>query len=211
MPYVHEKKVSGMKNLLPLLEQRPHSETVTNPYRLPHRSANLGHYLKAMADRRGRRILVIGEALGYRGGLGTGIPISSCGLFKQAPHPFLRRLARDLAYRGRTREATASIVWEYLANRRTLPLFWNAFPFHPHRRNEPESNRGPTQQEIHEGLSALQLLADWYHPERIAGLGRHGTRAAQIAFPKHQVRALRHPSYGGKQEFIQGMDRLLGR
>jgi hypothetical protein len=199
------------KKLLALLQQRPHTETVTNPYRLPHRSANLGNYLEAMADRRGRRILVIGEALGYRGGLGTGIPISSCGLFEQASHPFLRRLAQDIHYEGELREATASMVWEYLADRRTLPLFWNAFPFHPHRRHEPESNRGPTQTEICEGLTALQLLAAWHRPERIAGLGRLGTRAAQIAFPDRQIFALRHPSYGGKQEFIRGMDRLLAR
>ena len=202
---------SEPKNLLQLLQQRPHTETVTNPYRLPHRAANLSNYLAAMADRRGRRILVIGEALGYRGGLGTGIPISSCGLFEQPPHPFLRRLAQDLHYKGEIREATASIVWEYLADRRTLPLFWNAFPFHPHRPGEPDSNRGPTQREIREGLSALQLLAAWHRPERIAGLGRHGTRAAQIAFPDRQIVALRHPSYGGKREFIRGMDRLLGR
>ncbi len=198
-------------SLLPLLEKRRHTAVVTNPYRLPHRSANLVAYLEAMAARRGRRVLVIGEALGYRGGLGTGIPISSCGLFERPPHPFLRRLAQDICYEGEVKEATASIVWEYLSARRTLPLFWNAFPFHPHRQNEPNSNRGPTRTEIQEGQTALHLLAAWYRPQRIAGLGRLGTRAAQLAFPGSPIFALRHPSYGGKQEFIEGMDRLLRR
>ncbi len=192
------------------LEARPHSPTVTNPYRLPNRSENLRCYLQAMLQQPGRRILVIGEALGYRGGLLTGIPISCERLLREQHHPFWRRLAQQLVIEGSTTEATASIVWAYLAERRRIPLFWNAFPFHPHHLGEPQGNRAPNAVEMSEGTPYLQALADLYQPGLIAGLGRKGTIAAERAFPGLQVHALRHPSYGGKQLFQQGMDRLLG-
>ena len=101
-------------------------------------------------------------------------------------------------------------MWDYLARRRTLPLFWNAFPFHPHHEGKPLSNRAPTADEISEGISYLRLIGEWYRPQHVAGLGRKGARALERAFPGCRVAALRHPSYGGKNEFIRGMDRLLG-
>ncbi len=193
------------------LEMRQHSPTVTNPYRLPNRSDNLRHYLRELLQQPGRRVLVVGEALGYRGGLLTGIPISCERVLRERRHPFWRRLAPQLTIEGDTAEATASIVWDYLANRRRIPLFWNAFPFHPHQREELQGNRAPSAAEVAEGIPHLQALAQLYQPALIAGLGRKGTEAAQRAFPNVQVRPLRHPSYGGKQAFQQGMDRLLAR
>ena len=72
------------------------------------------------SGRSGRRVLVVGEALGYRGGLLTGIPISCERLLREQRHPFWRRLAPQLTIEGDTPEATATIVWDYLANRRRI-------------------------------------------------------------------------------------------
>ncbi len=198
-----------VEQFIALLEKRPHSPTVTNPYRLPHRSDNLRAYLEAMLDRRHRRILLVGEAPGYRGGLLTGIPFSSCSLLSQAPHPFLRSLRERTRVSGRTGEATAGMVWHYLHRRRILPLFWNAFPFHPHLAGLETSNRAPTAAESAEGQRYLQLIGRLYRPQSIAGLGRKGTEAACGAFPEHPVTRIRHPSYGGKREFVRGMDALF--
>ena len=115
------------------LRERTDSATVQNPYRRPGREANLRSYLEAMLSRPGRRMLLVGEAPGYRGCLHTGIPFSSEALLREAPHPFLARLRPALQLQGYRTEATASIAWAALVGRRTLPLFWNAFPFHPHR------------------------------------------------------------------------------
>lgn len=201
--------MENINRFIQRLEARPHSASATNPYRLPHRSHNLRHYLQALLAQPGRRILVIGEALGYRGGLLTGIPISSERLLREADHPFWRKLAPSLNVAGDTAEATASIAWDYLANRRRIPLFWNAFPFHPCRPGEPATNRAPNAAELAEGIPYLRELAAIYQPQLIAGLGHKGSTAARRAFPEHSVRALRHPSYGGKQDFIDGMDKLL--
>lgn len=198
-----------LEQLITSLESRPPSPVVTNPYRLPHRSDNLRVYLQAMLARRGRRILLVGEAPGYRGGLLTGIPFSSTALLTRAPHPFLRALQGRIWVCGEMSEATATIVWTYLQRRRTLPLFWNAFPFHPHRESEEASNRAPTAVEVEEGQVYLQRIAALYRPERIAGLGQRGSDAAERAFPDRTVRRIRHPSHGGRADFIRGVDALL--
>lgn len=191
------------------LEQQAHSRQLQNPYRLAGRSHNLRVYLEALLGQEGRRILVVGEALGYRGGLHTGIPFSSARLVQTSPHPFWRRLRRHLVVDSDCSEATASMVWDYLARRRRLPLFWNALPFHPHRQDEACSNRSPTAAEVQAGQPYLRALAEGWQPDIVAGVGAKGYQAACRALPEARVLALRHPSYGGKRAFCQGMDRLL--
>ena len=181
-----------------------------NPYHLPNRSENLQIYLETLFAQPGRRILVVGEALGYRGGLHTGIPFSSARLVRQSSHAFWRRLRNRLVVHSNISEATASIVWDYLGPRRRIPLFWNALPFHPHDTGEPLSNRAPSAAEIDLGQRYLRLLADAWQPEIVAGVGNKGSLAARRALPEYKVQDLRHPSYGGKQAFCSGMDRLLG-
>ena len=200
-----------LEDFLRQLRRRQHSPIVQNPYRLPGREDNLHVYLQALSQRPGRRILLVGEAPGYRGCLLTGIPFSSEALLTEPPHRFLRQLRHDLHIEGATSEATASMVWAFLAGRRTLPLFWNAFPFHPHRRGEPQSNRAPGAAEVVEGRSYLQALGRLYRPGLVAGVGNKGYAAACAAFPDLVVGRIRHPSYGGKREFNEGMRRLYRR
>jgi uracil-DNA glycosylase len=191
------------------LEAREDSDDLSNPYRQSRYSGNLGVYLDALFRQPGRRILIVGEALGYRGGAHTGIPFSSSRLVAYSDHPFWRNLRGQVQVDSDISEATASIVWEYLRARRRIPLFWNALPFHPHRKGDLASNRAPNAQEIREGAHILQTLATEYQPDLVAGLGHKGTAAALKALPEFKVAALRHPSYGGKQSFCRGMDNLL--
>lgn len=199
----------GIGEFVEALATRADSKRVGNPWRHHACRHNLRCYLQAMLSRPGRRVLLVGEALGYRGGKLTGIPFSSEMLLRRAPHLFLRSLRGQLELEGRTSEATATIVWEALARRRRIPLFWNAFPFHPHQPERPDSNRAPTAREISEGQAYLQLLAELYQPQVIAGLGHKGTRSASLAFPDRQVTQIRHPSYGGKSDFMRGIASLL--
>ena len=188
----------------------PEREDLGNPYRQAHCKDNLQAYLRAQFAQPGRRILVVGEALGYRGGWHTGIPFSSARLVMESEHPFWRKLRPQLTVDCDVSEATASITWDYLKQRRRIPLFWNALPLHPRVAGDPLSNRAPNAAELQAGLSFLQALGDAYQPDLIAGVGGKGTMAAEKAFPRRRVHALRHPSYGGKAQFCQGMDRLLG-
>ena len=193
------------------LAGRPNNEACFNPYRDPGARHNLEQYLSLVASRPGRPVLLVGEALGYRGGRLTGIPFSSERLLRDAPHALLRTLRGRVQIKGDSSEATATLVWSALEGRRRLPLFWNAFPFHPHRPGYPDSNRAPTAAEVSEGQDYLRRLVAIYHPRLVAGLGKKGYQAAQRALPDTRVSPLRHPSYGGKREFERGLDKLLRR
>lgn len=191
------------------LTRHPTTATVANPYRDPTLAGNLRRYLQAMSNMTGKRILLVGEAPGYKGCKLTGIPFSSGKIFQQCKHPLLKELAAQIRLDTVESENTATIVWEYLSRKRTTPLFWNAFPFHPHLPGNPCSNRAPTAAEIEAGISHLQRLHDLYQPDFIAGIGAKGVCSAQTAFPQQEVMAIRHPSYGGKADFIAGMNKLM--
>lgn len=191
------------------LRKKENSETITNPYRRKALSDNLGFYLEQMSKVKGKRVLLVGEAPGFKGCLHTGIPFSSGKLFESVPHPFIESLAPQLKIKQYVSENTAKIVWEYLLDHATVPLFWNAYPFHPHPKGQLLKNRAPTRAEVQEGTGYLKQLYELFGPEMIAGLGRKGTECAQLAFPDQHIRYIRHPSYGGKRDFIAGMNQLL--
>lgn len=180
---------------------------VTNPYANPRLKHNLERYLDAVAMRPGDRLLLVGEALGYRGGLHTGIPFTSARLLRTAPHRFLQALKPTLDLRGNETEATAASLWQFLARRTRIPLCWNAFPFHPHKRGNPTSNRAPNSRELAVGRELLTLLIESYHPNHIIAVGNAAYRAVGSLPTNARVSRVRHPSYGGKSEFMVGMAR----
>ncbi len=201
---------AALREFLQGLSARAHRRDSCNPYRLPGRLHNLQVYLDAMLHRPGRRVLLVGEAPGYRGCLLTGIPFTSPRLLDRAPHPFLRRLRPRLQLGGDSGEATATCVWRGLARRRRLPLFWNAFPFHPHPAGRPLGNRPPNARELQEGQRYLRRLAHLYRPELVVGVGRRGFEAACRALPDLPLLRIRHPSHGGQQAFLDGLEQVYG-
>ena len=196
-------------NFIADLAAFPESEYLANPYLDVRMCENLRAYLTAVFHQPGRRVLLVGEALGYRGGVLTGIPFSSARLASQSSHKFWRELRPDLSLAGDTSEATASIVWDYLASRRRIPLCWNGLPFHPHHKGDRSTNRAPQTAELERGRAFLTRLIDAYQPDRIAAVGGKAATALACAAPSVSFSAIRHPSYGGKREFVEGMDRLL--
>ncbi|KAA3641885.1 MAG: hypothetical protein DWP95_05895 [Proteobacteria bacterium] len=186
-----------------------HRPQCHNPYRNPDLADNLFQYLLAVKIFNSQPVLLVGEALGYKGGRLTGIPFSCGDMYSRFNHPLLLELKSKLILTTRESENTATMVWEYLTEKQQTPLFWNAFPFHPYQVRRPKTNRAPTAKEIQQGSRYLQQLADIFQPTTIAGIGRKGQLAAQKAFPSHAIQRIRHPSFGGKREFISGMDDLF--
>jgi uracil-DNA glycosylase len=158
-----------------------------------------------LAERPGPRILLVGEALGYRGGIQTGIPFSSTRLLRSAPHQFLKQLKPALHLTGNDAEGTAAALWQFLAGRSRIPLCWNAFPFHPYRPGDPDSNRTPNAAELQLGIELLSQLVDSYQPQTVIAVGNAAARATAQAVHSTQVTKVRHPSYGGRREFMEGM------
>ena len=199
-----------ISNYVARLSKRKNSETVFNPYRSKALAGNLEIYLNYIFSQSGDNILLIGEAPGYKGCRLTGIPFSSGALINAKQHRIFSDIADDIVLKKVELENSASAVWESLSDVKRYPLFWNAFPFHPHPKGDSNKNRAPNKQEMIEGEVYLSALAEIFAPTTIAGIGRKGELAGKQVFPENDVVYIRHPSYGGKKEFIVGMERVLG-
>ena len=199
----------SIKNFVDGLALRGKRPQTFNPYKNPDLVANLFHYLVAVKKINTQPVLLVGEALGSKGGRLTGIPFSCGDVFTRFNHPLLVELKPKLILSTQESENTATMVWEYLTEKQQTPLFWNAFPFHPYQYRRPKTNRAPTNKEVEQGSRYLKQLADIFQPLLIAGIGRKGQLAGQKAFPNREISCIRHPSFGGKREFIAGMDGLF--
>ena len=197
--------LTGNQQFVDLLAGLAPGTAAVNPYRDPGLCNNLNAYMALLSERPGPRILLVGEALGYRGGSQTGIPFSSTRLLRSAPHQFLKALKPRLQLSGNDAEATAAALWQFLKGRRRIPLCWNAYPFHPHRPGEPNSNRGPNARELGLGLEILGQLMTLYRPEAIIAVGNAAGRATGKMAARLPTLQVRHPSYGGRREFLDGM------
>jgi uracil-DNA glycosylase len=153
-------------------------------------------------------ILLIGEAPGYRGCRLTGIPFTSGEVIKNSKHTIFKELGSEIVPPQIISENTATILWEFLGSTKSVPILWNAFPFHPHQSDNPESNRKPDVSEIKEGETYLRIIYDLFKPRKLCSLGRVGESILKELFPKNTTTYIRHPSYGGKEKFIKGMNKV---
>ncbi len=199
----------AIDDLIEELRSFPNTAYVTNPYLVDAVAENLRIYLEEMCSISGRRVLLVGEAPGYRGCGITGIPFTSGAVIEKLDHPIFESLRERLWLSKIESENTASIVWNYLLDKDKTPLFWNSFPFHPHPINNPKKNRAPTREEIQFGVGMLKNIYELFRPDSVAGIGRCGVSCAGSAYPDKKISYIRHPSYGGKTDFVEGMDKIL--
>jgi len=103
------------------LSKKRNTLTVSNPYLDPALANNLKIYLNAIYQLPDKPILLVGEALGFKGGKLTGIPFSSGQVFDRFDHPFLQQIRKNITLNNIESENTATIVWEYLTKRQITP------------------------------------------------------------------------------------------
>ena len=140
------------------------------------RRRRLRRYLEPRAE---TRLLLVGEAAGYRGARVSGIPFTS---------------ERQLTGTGPA-EATATIVQRTLAELGLDAVCWNVVPTHP---GTPTSNRRPSREEVEASRPFLEELAAG---RRILAVGR---LAAEVTGAPY----IRHPAHGGAAEFRAGLLRF---
>jgi len=176
------------------------------------RRRNLRLYLSEM-DAIGPRMLLVGEAVSYRGGRLTGIAFVSESLMLGGIDTRSRRiLGADRGYRKATAgprlstEASATMVWGTIREITPLPMLWNAFPFHPFHAGNPDSNRAPTSAELATGERFITRLLKLFAFSRIIAIGNHASASLARMGVAHEK--VRHPSQGGKNLFVEGMARL---
>jgi len=205
-----------IKTFITTLAKTQTSSHVFNPYGYKHhenniRRGNLTQYLQNLHDRK-PSVMLVGEAPGYRGCRLTGIPFTSPYLIKSeatSQHLFGNNQGylTTIEWPHIQREASATIVWQVLTKLPTLPLLWNAFPFHPHKSGNPQSNRTPKGSEIALGRPFLTQLLHLFPITRIIAIGNKAdTALTSWEIPHKKVR---HPAHGGKQQFADGILQLL--
>jgi uracil-DNA glycosylase len=151
-------------------------------------------------------LLLLGEAAGYQGCHVSGVPFTSERLLLAGAIPRVGAPRRRLSTRVTPwSEPSATIVWGVLHElglaERTI--LWNAFPWHPHRPGELQSNRTPTPAEVEQGRAALAAMLAAFPRAHVAAVGR---KAEALLHSVGRVEAaLRHPAMGGAERFRAGL------
>jgi uracil-DNA glycosylase len=175
------------------------------------RRENLGIYLTEMLDR-SPRVLLVGEAPGFRGMRLTGVPFTNRSILEGPANSFglfgpgkCYVLPPDAA--GVPAEPTATVMWQVLAELEFLPLLWSAFPWHPHLPGKPLSNRTPTPAETALGAPFRQALIELFDIKSVVAVGNVAHQSLQRS--GLEVPKVRHPSHGGRSGFKRGLEQLL--
>jgi uracil-DNA glycosylase len=181
--------------------------------------------LQAYLDKRlGKaQLAVIGEALGYRGGHFSGIPMTSERLLLgrskklqlKTSDIFLKHMPRRTSRPEKCpdgfSEPTATIVWSTLLKLGVKPdefVLWNAFPWHSFdARRGLLSNRMPNKAERAAGLPVLNAFLELFPCEQVVALGK--IAAAQLEQLRVKAQCIRHPASGGAKIFREQMARIL--
>lgn len=174
------------------------------------RRENLLIYLKQMS-KLNPKILLVGEAPGYRGCRLTGVPftseyllmnnISGLSLFGSEKGYKLAAQKDKLL-----KEATATIIWETLLKYDIVSLAWNAFPFHPHKEGDGQTNRTPLKGELLIGEKPLLQMIEMFNIKNIVAVGGKAEQTLnKLNISCHKVR---HPAQGGKNEFVEGIRKI---
>ena len=162
------------------------------------------------------RLAIIGEALGYRGGHFSGIPMTSERMLL-GNQPVIvagikpRRTSRPSVCPNGFSEPTATIVWGALLRLGLKPdqfVLWNAFPWHSFDpRRGPLSNRMPNKSEQLSGRPALKAFLELFACEQIVALGK--IAAAQLKQLGVNAHCVRHPASGGAKLFRQQIAKIV--
>jgi hypothetical protein len=184
---------------------------VVNPYRQAfpeldgpgaarRRRENLEAYLERVEV---PRLVLFGEALGFRGGRFSGIAFTS---ERQLAGPAERRLPwGGSPFRATSRnpalwlEPSGSVVWGALGGEARGALVWNVFPWHPYGARGPLSNRTPERGLVMANLHVLERLLGEIDGARVLAVGR--TAQAALVALGVEAPALRHPAHGGADIF----------
>ena len=223
-----------LNEFLRLLRKSP-SGAVFNPWWKVDEHNDIGGHAPAiqrqqlrayLQERRGSaKVAVIGEALGYRGGHFSGIPMTSERILlgrsnkvRMKSDDLLsdvkpRRTSKSEKWPDGFSEPTATIVWGALLRLGLKPdqfVLWNAFPWHsfePHR--GMLSNRTPNKSEGSAGLPVLKAFLELFPCEQVVALGK--IAATQLEKLDVDAQCIRHPASGGAKLFRQQIAALVQR
>ena len=149
----------------------------------------------------------IGRDLGHRGGRRTGLALTddihieahAARWDLQAPRPTKGHAVA---------ERTAAVIWSVL-HEVDVPIFlWNVFPLHPHEPGDPFTNRAHNARERLVGEEILREIVTLLRPARLVAIGGDAAKCAHRIAGELDVVQIRHPSYGGQNDFLRQARKL---
>ena len=164
------------------------------------------------------RLAIVGEALGYRGGHFSGIPMTSERMLLSKQQHIVagikpRRTSKPSVCPDGFSEPTATIVWGALLKIGVLPeefVLWNAFPWHSFDpRRGLLSNRTPNKLEQLSGRPVLKAFLELFPFDQIVALGK--IAAAQLEAIGARAHSVRHPASGGARLFREQIAVVLNK
>src|SRR5438270_11110709 len=228
------ERARSVEKLVQLLKKSP-SGAVFNPWWQVDKQNDIGpnaprvrrKQLRAYLRKRlGKtQLVVIGEALGYRGGHFSGIPMTSERILLGRSNKVRMKsddLLSDVEPRRTSKpekspdgfsEPTATIVWTALFRLGLKPdhfVLWNAFPWHSFdSRRDLLSDRMPNKSEQAAGLPVLKAFLELFPCDQVVALGK--IAAAQLEGLNVNAHCIRHPASGGAKLFRQQITVLVHR
>ncbi|MDF4194206.1 uracil-DNA glycosylase, partial [Bacillus amyloliquefaciens] len=180
------------------------------------RENNLKEYLNFLKSRRKVKLIIVAEAMGYKGGKFTGIPLTSERLLLNK-HRYVKvggftksNFHQTSIKSNGFSEPTSTILWDLInSNNINIDefLLWNIFPFHPYKRYNKCSNRTPLSSEIEEGGYYLKLILKIWPQVSIVGIGKK----SQNYLTRHRIEhhQVTHPANGRKAQFVLDFQNAL--
>ena len=169
------------------------------------RRANLTAFLRAV-QRLHIDTIWMGRDLGYRGGRRTGLALTDECHLPAISKIYGGAVAMQATIGPAMAERTAAEIWAVIGRLSGPPFLWNVFPFHPHEENEPLSNRKFTSRELAAVHGINSTLISELGIRRIVAIGQDAAHySADFGV---EVVTVRHPSYGGVNEFRAGIRAL---
>lgn len=173
------------------------------------RERNVRRYQELIAagmDSGGPRVMLVGEAPGYRGHTVTGVPFMSMRQVTARPGLITGAAQGDgfalPEHPAADWEQSSGIVWRALAAwRGPLPLMWAVYPNHPHEPGRPATNRAPRATEVSAGAPIALALAEAFGITTFLAVGRKAQGA--LARAGIEATAVRHPAQGGARAFTE--------
>jgi hypothetical protein len=169
------------------------------------RSKNLTKLLEA-ATREKVETIWFGRDLGYLGGRRTGVAFTD-EVHLNAHSRMYGDLELEKATKGSVvSERTANMVWDVIDTINRPIFLWNIFPLHPHENEKPFTNRCHRPEERRATAHIIGNLISIIRPKTLVAIGNDAAIGlTELGLYPEKVR---HPSYGGKKDFINGIANL---
>src|SRR5205823_9192460 len=222
------ERARSVEKFVQLLKKSP-SGAVFNPWWQVDEKNDIGPSAPAIRRKQLRaylrqrlgkeKLALIGEAVGYRGGHFSGIPMTSERLLLGKQPDVVatlykpQRTSKPEKCPNGFSEPTATIVWGTLLRLGLKPdqfVLWNAFPWHSFDpRRGMLSNRTPKKSEQASSLTVLRAFLELFPCDQVVALGK--IAAAQLEQIGINAHCVRHPASGGAKLFRQQVARIVNK